>query len=143
MRLPDATTPELSLNVIKYLDVQSLCNAAQVSRRWRVIVDSDEWTWKKLFDDDGYVLAEGELDRAVREGWGYQDPQGNDDCERDINAGLVPSRSGRHSSGGTSAFTTPPPMGRQKKKINTRANSKDNKRNGRLWKPYARKTSTK
>lgn len=116
--------PELSLNVIKYLDVQSLCNAAQVSRRWRVIVDSDEWTWKKLFDDDGYVLAEGELDRAVREGWGYQDPQGNDDCERDINAGLVPSRSGRHSSNGNSAFTTPPPIGRQKKKINTRANSK-------------------
>ena len=112
--------PELSLNIIKYLDIKSLCNAAQVSRRWRIIIDSDEWTWKKLFDNDGYVLENGELDRAIREGWGFQDPQGDDDCERDINANTSATRAGRYNA---SALTTPP-NGRQKKKFNTRANSK-------------------
>ncbi|KAF8473344.1 WD40-repeat-containing domain protein [Kalaharituber pfeilii] len=83
---------ELSLNVIKYLDVQSLCSAAQVCKRWRVIIDSDEWTWKRRFEADGYKLEEGELERAVNEGWGYQDPKGNDDYERDIKANLQPSK---------------------------------------------------
>ncbi|PUU77598.1 hypothetical protein B9Z19DRAFT_1128134 [Tuber borchii] len=109
--------PELSLNIIKYLDIKSLCNAAQVSKRWRIIIDSDEWTWKKLFDNDGYVLGDGELDRAIREGWGFQDPQGDDDCERDVNAGT-------RSNCCAPTLTTPPPHGRQKKKFNTRANSK-------------------
>ncbi|KAF3939822.1 Beta-TrCP [Dactylella cylindrospora] len=67
---------ELSLNIIKFLDYRSLTNAAQVSKKWRILIDSDEWTWKRLFEADGYVLAEGELERAVREGWGYQDPEG-------------------------------------------------------------------
>lgn len=75
---------ELSLNIIKYLDVQSLCNAAQVCKKWRIIIDSDEWTWKRRFEEDGYTLEEGELERAINEGWGYQDPKGNEDYERDM-----------------------------------------------------------
>lgn len=83
---------ELSLNIIKFLDVQSLCNAAQVCKRWRIIIDSDEWTWKRRFEEDGYNLEEGELERAITEGWGYQDPKGNDDRERDIKANLQTAR---------------------------------------------------
>ncbi|EGX49525.1 hypothetical protein AOL_s00078g14 [Orbilia oligospora ATCC 24927] len=75
---------ELSLNIIKFLDYRSLASAAQVSKKWRVLIDSDEWTWKRLFEADGYMLADGELERAVREGWGYQDPEGFLDCEKDI-----------------------------------------------------------
>lgn len=83
---------ELALEVIGNLDVQSLCAAAQVSRQWRQLIDGDEWTWKKLFDADGYQLQEGELDRAVREGWGYQDPVGDGDWEMDINTNIEMQR---------------------------------------------------
>jgi F-box and WD-40 domain protein CDC4 len=111
---------ELSLEVIKYLDVKSLCNAAQVSKRWRLIIDSDEWTWKKLFDQDGFQLQDGELDRAVKEGWGYQDPQGDDDCEVDINSNLSGSRSG--AAGSSFGMS-----GKSKRKV-TRAVSRQQKK---------------
>lgn len=75
---------ELALNIIRYLDVKSLCAAAQVSRRWRQIANSDEKAWKDLLDRDGFVLPKGEVDRAVREGWGWQFPSGPDDFEKDL-----------------------------------------------------------
>ncbi|KAH0556168.1 hypothetical protein GP486_005901, partial [Trichoglossum hirsutum] len=84
---------ELSLNIIKYLDLKSLCRAAQVSRKWRNIINTDEWTWKRLFDRDGYVLAEGELKKAIKEGWGWQDPDGLDTYEIDISATSAASAS--------------------------------------------------
>jgi F-box and WD-40 domain protein CDC4 len=61
-----------------------LCRSAQVSKQWRNIIDSDETGWKELFDRDGFVLPAGELDRAIRQGWGWQDPFGPDGCEEDI-----------------------------------------------------------
>jgi F-box and WD-40 domain protein CDC4 len=75
---------ELSLNIIGNLDVKSLCAAAQVSKKWRSIVNSAEAVWKNLFDRDEYVLGEGELQKAIQEGWGWQDPSGNGDWEKDI-----------------------------------------------------------
>jgi F-box and WD-40 domain protein CDC4 len=33
---------ELSLNIVKYFDVQTMCRASQVSKKWRHIVSSDE-----------------------------------------------------------------------------------------------------
>lgn len=75
---------ELSLNVVKYLDFQSMCRASQVSKKWRHIVNSDEKAWKELFDIDGYTLPEGELERAVKEGWAWQFPNGDDDWEKDL-----------------------------------------------------------
>ncbi|GAQ45272.1 SCF ubiquitin ligase complex subunit cdc4 [Aspergillus tubingensis] len=75
---------ELSLNIVKYFDVQTMCRAAQVSKKWRHIINSDEKSWKELFDRDGYVLPEGELDRAIREGWGWQFPNGCEDFEKDM-----------------------------------------------------------
>ncbi|KAK4098012.1 WD40 repeat-like protein [Parathielavia hyrcaniae] len=75
---------ELSLHVLSYLDHHDLCRAAQVSKHWRHIVDSNEPGWKELFDRDGYSLQPGELQRAINEGWGWQDPTGFEGCEVDL-----------------------------------------------------------
>ncbi|KAI1263261.1 WD40 repeat-like protein [Xylariaceae sp. FL1019] len=75
---------ELTLHILSFLDHQSLCRAAQVSSYWRGIIDSNETGWRELFDRDGFVLAPNELDRAIREGWGWQDPIGAEGCERDL-----------------------------------------------------------
>lgn len=69
---------ELSLNIVKYFDVQTMCRAAQVSKKWRHIINSDEKTWKDLLDRDAYVISDGELERAIREGWGWQCSSGVD-----------------------------------------------------------------
>ncbi|KAF2261590.1 WD40 repeat-like protein [Lojkania enalia] len=75
---------ELSLNIIRFLDVKSLCSAAQVSKRWRRIIDTDETAWKELLEKDGYALPDNELERAVREGWGWQYPHNSESWERDL-----------------------------------------------------------
>ncbi|KAF2164646.1 hypothetical protein M409DRAFT_67767 [Zasmidium cellare ATCC 36951] len=66
--------PELGLNITRFLDAQSMCRAAQVSKRWRKIINSDEKAWKDLLDRDQFALPDGEIARAVREGWGWQHP---------------------------------------------------------------------
>src|SRR5205809_2095413 len=43
---------ELSRIIIKDLDVKSLCRAAQVSKTWRRIIDTDDLMWKRRFDND-------------------------------------------------------------------------------------------
>ena len=75
---------ELCQNIVGHLDVRSLCRAAQVSRKWRQVIDADEKTWKRLFDARGFVLPPGELQRAIREGWGWQHGSGNEDWEKDL-----------------------------------------------------------
>ena len=77
---------ELGLNIVSHLDLRSLCSAARVSKKWRQIIDSDEKAWKYLFDADGYILQEGELPRAIREGWGWQHASRSGDWEKDISA---------------------------------------------------------
>lgn len=79
---------ELCLNIVGYLDLKGLCRAAQVSRKWRNIINSDEKAWKQLFDDDGYNLPEGELQRAIQEGWGWQYASGAGDWERDLSKSM-------------------------------------------------------
>jgi F-box and WD-40 domain protein CDC4 len=76
--------PELSLHIISFLDRRDLCRAAQVSKQWRNVIDSNESGWKELFDRDGYVLPLGELEKAIKQGWGWQDPYGPEDYERDL-----------------------------------------------------------
>lgn len=75
---------ELSLHVLSYLDHRDLCRAAQVSKHWRNIVDSNETGWKELFDRDGFSLPPGELRTAIQQGWGWQDPVGEEGCEVDL-----------------------------------------------------------
>jgi F-box and WD-40 domain protein CDC4 len=55
-RLP----PELSANVLGHLDAQSICRAAQVSRGWWHVVDSNDLAWKSLLARDGYVVPKVE-----------------------------------------------------------------------------------
>ncbi|KAI8377735.1 WD40-repeat-containing domain protein [Radiomyces spectabilis] len=45
---------ELALQVIRYLDVRSLCQAATVSQHWRSLIDSDPDTWRRLLTLDGF-----------------------------------------------------------------------------------------
>lgn len=75
---------ELSLHVLSYLDHRDLSRAAQVSKHWRNIVDSNETGWKELFDRDGFELPAGELEKAITQGWGWQDPVGPEGCELDL-----------------------------------------------------------
>ena len=77
---------ELSLHVLSFLDFRDFCRAAQVSKQWRLIVDSNETGWKELLDQDGFVLPKGELQRAIVRGWGWQDPVGAHGCEVDLSA---------------------------------------------------------
>jgi len=75
---------ELSLLILSFLDHKDLCRAAQVSRQWRNVIDSNESGWKELLDRDGYVLPLGELEKAIKQGWGWQDPYGPDGYEQDL-----------------------------------------------------------
>lgn len=82
--------PELGLNITRFLDFQSMCRAAQVSKRWRRLINSDEKAWKDLLDRDEFALPPGEIARAVREGWGWQHP-GGDGYEEDLTRHFSPS----------------------------------------------------
>ena len=75
---------ELSEVILGHLDVRTLCSAAQVSKRWRHQVDLSEKVWKRLFYVNGYTLQEGELARAIREGWGWQTVSQLGDAEQDL-----------------------------------------------------------
>ncbi|KAF2153898.1 WD40 repeat-like protein [Myriangium duriaei CBS 260.36] len=68
----DTLPVELSLKITKFLDGPSLCQAASVSKRWRHMINSDETAWRELLDHEGYKLPDGEIERAVKEGWGWQ-----------------------------------------------------------------------
>lgn len=75
---------ELCYQILSYLDHQDLTRAAQASKQWRNIVDRNETGWKELLDRDGYILPKGELTKAINQGWGWQDPEGFQSCERDL-----------------------------------------------------------
>ncbi|KAG0269443.1 SCF ubiquitin ligase complex subunit cdc4 [Linnemannia exigua] len=55
---------ELSRNILRFLDGRSLCKAAQVSKQWRVVVDSDAHIWMHQFQREGFVLEDREEDEA-------------------------------------------------------------------------------
>lgn len=57
-----ALPPELSFKILSYLDTASLCKAAQVSQRWRMLAD-DDVVWHKM--------CEQHIDRKCDKcGWG-------------------------------------------------------------------------
>jgi F-box and WD-40 domain protein CDC4 len=76
---------ELSMNVVRFLDVKTMCRAAQVSRKWREIVNTDENAWRNLLIKDGFTVPKHEMDRARREGWEWQ---GLENYEKDLSASL-------------------------------------------------------
>lgn len=82
---------ELSLNIIGRLDLKSLCSAAQVSIKWRQIIDSGEDAWRNLCDADGYHVTDDEIRRAIMEGWGWQHPTRPGDWEKDLGSKIATS----------------------------------------------------
>ncbi|KAF1834338.1 WD40 repeat-like protein [Decorospora gaudefroyi] len=118
---------ELSLEIIGYLDVKSMCSAAQVSKYWRKLTDTHEAAWKDLLDNDGYKLPHGELERAVQEGWGWQYPHSPDSYERDLRAQSVASRSDNEALSGFSSSSLPGNMQDQEGAV-TRSSSTRQKR---------------
>lgn len=87
---------ELSQNIVASLDAQSMCRAAQVSKKWRSIIDQDEKAWMKLLKADNFVFSQAELDRAVKEGWGWQIARPRNDAW-EVNLGKT--RRSKHASG--------------------------------------------
>ncbi|KAK0942557.1 SCF ubiquitin ligase complex subunit cdc4 [Friedmanniomyces endolithicus] len=75
--------PEIGLNITRFLDAQSMCQAAQVSKKWRRLINSDETAWKDLLDRDDFVLPRDEIRTAVEQGWGWQYP-GDGGAEQDL-----------------------------------------------------------
>ena len=94
--------PELSQNIISYLDLKSLCRASQVSKKWRQVIDTDEKVWKDLFDVEGFELASTELQTAISEGWGWQYDPEPESYEQDISTIEVRSNSARPLSSSAS-----------------------------------------
>ncbi|KAJ4359083.1 SCF ubiquitin ligase complex subunit cdc4 [Ascochyta clinopodiicola] len=97
---------ELGLEIIGYLDVKSMCNAARVSKHWRKLIDTHETAWKDLLEKDGFVLPSGELERAVQEGWGWQFSDSPESYERDLRGMSVASRSDNEHATGSGSSTT-------------------------------------
>ncbi|XMA15707.1 hypothetical protein WAI453_008498 [Rhynchosporium graminicola] len=87
----DQLPMELSLHILGFLNHRDLCRAAQVSKRWRDLIDTNETGWKELFDLDGFVIPVGELDKAIHQGWGWQDPVGPDGFEQDLSVDSSPA----------------------------------------------------
>ena len=57
-----ALPPEISYRILCFLDTKSLCNAAQVSQRWRLLAD-DDVVWHRM--------CEQHIDRkCIKCGWG-------------------------------------------------------------------------
>ncbi|KAJ4984631.1 Cell division control protein 4 [Stagonosporopsis vannaccii] len=94
---------ELGLEIISYLDVKSMCNAARVSKHWRKLIDTHETAWKDLLERDGYTLPSGELERAVQEGWGWQFTENAESFERDLRGLSAASRSDNDATGSGSS----------------------------------------
>ncbi|KAF9362964.1 SCF ubiquitin ligase complex subunit cdc4 [Mortierella sp. NVP85] len=58
---------ELSRNILRFLDGRSLCKAAQVSKQWRVVVDSDAHIWMHQFQKEGFTFDDHEEEEAYRQ----------------------------------------------------------------------------
>ncbi|CAG8441927.1 11864_t:CDS:2 [Diversispora eburnea] len=65
---------ELSLHIVKYLDINSMCKAAQVNKRWRNVIDGDRMVWTRRLEMDGFGTDENEEFRAIEENWGFFRP---------------------------------------------------------------------
>lgn len=113
------------MNIVRFLDVTAMCRAAQVSKRWRQIVDSDETAWKSLLEHDGLAIPKGEMSRAVKEGWGWQFPEDYIGGEKDLSVkygarGELDQSSPASSSTVDSEYSAPVTVSRPKRKASSR-----------------------
>ncbi len=59
---------EVSIKILSYLCYKDLGNAAQVSKYWKTLVDSEN-VWKALLKVDEYETTEEDVDQAMKRGW--------------------------------------------------------------------------
>lgn len=121
---------ELGLQIISYLDVKSMCSAAQVSKHWRKLIDTHETAWRDLIDKDGFILPSGELERAVQEGWGWQFTESSESYERDLRGMTASSRSDNEHATGSGSSTTADHEGAITRSSSTRQKRKAVSRHG-------------
>ncbi|KAF7546324.1 hypothetical protein G7046_g9332 [Stylonectria norvegica] len=120
---------ELGYHVLSYLDHRDLCRAAQISRHWRNIVDRNETGWKELFDRDGYTLPPGELNKAIIQGWGWQDPVGATGYEKDLSMQSRLTSTEQELTRSLRTDTVPKPRtSKRKRALNTYSTSERSKR---------------
>ena len=102
--------PELAQHVIAHLDLRSLCRAAQVSKKWRQIIDTDEKAWKELFDADGYETSPAELQTAIQQGWGWQHGSTPEEYEKDLRGTPESSRDASERLQSPASVAEPSPV---------------------------------
>ncbi|GAA6011667.1 hypothetical protein JCM11491_004726 [Sporobolomyces phaffii] len=59
--------PELSVQILGYLDPTTLCRASLVCKSWRRLVDGEWRIWKDMMDRDGLWIGDGSEERDARE----------------------------------------------------------------------------
>lgn len=59
--------PELSVQILGYLDPKTLCRASLVCKSWRRLVDGEWRIWKKMMDFDGLWIGDGSEERDAKE----------------------------------------------------------------------------
>ncbi|GAA5835175.1 hypothetical protein JCM3766R1_006892 [Sporobolomyces carnicolor] len=59
--------PELSVQILGYLDPTTLCRASLVCKRWRRLVDGEWRIWQKMMDHDGLWIGDGSEEKEARE----------------------------------------------------------------------------
>lgn len=59
--------PELSVQILGYLDPTTLCRASLVCKNWKRLVDGEWRVWKKMMDLDGLWIGDGSEEREARE----------------------------------------------------------------------------
>jgi F-box and WD-40 domain protein CDC4 len=136
---------ELSMNVVRHFDVQTMCRTAQVSKKWRQIVDSDETAWKTLLHNDGLAIPNGEMERAVREGWGWQYPQRHDRGEEDLSQKYGARQEEEVTSPASSVtadseYAEPKGVSRPKRKAASKSSGSNKKRKTKAPPPSIAKT---
>ncbi|KAK4705709.1 F-box and WD-40 domain protein CDC4, partial [Phenoliferia sp. Uapishka_3] len=59
--------PELSVQILGYLDAKTLCRTAVVCKGWRRLVDGEWRVWKERLAVDGLWIGDGSEEREARE----------------------------------------------------------------------------
>ena len=145
-----ALPAELAQTVVRFLDLKSLCKAAQVSKRWRHMINTHDQVWIQLFNADGFTLPEGEQQQAQREGWGYQDPHGVNGYEMNIGPGDASIKSETAANSPSPSLSHFPssagPLRRSKRKaapaLSTRQRQSKRKRSSRSSRETSLESST-
>lgn len=56
---------ELTYNILSYLDFRSLCQIAEVCKSWKRIVNSADWLWRNLLEQDGFTSDDRDIRLAL------------------------------------------------------------------------------